>query len=130
MGDYALAHFNEFDLNEQDELFLAECFQNPETVKQICAGTVADCIQLFSTQEEADTRIILQSLFANEQLIKSNSRGRIVIKSSDTDVLLLCIRYFPKMTNIDELWFQTGCVSSTKDARRFIPVHHIYKPLD
>jgi anthranilate/para-aminobenzoate synthase component I len=36
----------------------------------------------FSTQEEADTRIILQSMFINQQMVKRNSNGRIVIKSS------------------------------------------------
>ena len=29
------------------------------------------------------------------------------------------------MSNIEELWFQTGSVNSMKDARRFVPVHDI-----
>jgi hypothetical protein len=43
-----------------------------------------------------------------------NSQGRIVIKSSDTDVFLFCLHYFPQMSNIEELWFQTGSVNSMK----------------
>jgi hypothetical protein len=33
------------------------------------------------------------------------------------------------MTNIDELWFQTGNITSVKDGRRFIPVHDLYNSL-
>ena len=34
LGDYALKHYNEFALQDNDEIFMAEYFQNPETVKQ------------------------------------------------------------------------------------------------
>jgi hypothetical protein len=60
-------------------------------------------------QEEADTRIILQSMFVNQQMVKKNSNGRIVIKSSDNDVLLLSL-YYSKMTSIDELWLVFCCI--------------------
>jgi hypothetical protein len=74
-----------------------ECFQN-----------VSDCEEILSTQEEADTRITLQSMFVNQQMVKRNSNGRVVIKSSDNDVLLLSLHFYSKITSIDELWFQTG----------------------
>ena len=51
--------------------------------------------------------------------------GRIVVKSPDTDVLVLLVHYFPQMCNTCELWFQTGSISTTKDGRRYIPVHEI-----
>jgi hypothetical protein len=57
---------------------------------------------------ELCTRIILQSMFVNQQMVKRNSNGRLVIKSSDNDVLLLSLHFYSKMTNIDELRFQTG----------------------
>ena len=47
-------------------------------------------------------------------MLNRNSSGRIVIKSSDIDILLLCVKYFAQMSNIVELWFQTGCVAPTK----------------
>ena len=56
---------------------------------------------------ELCTRIILQSMFVNQQMAKRNSNGRIVIKSSDNDVLLLSLHFYSKMTNIDKLWIQT-----------------------
>jgi hypothetical protein len=37
---------------------------------------VSDCEEILSTQEEADTRIILQSMFVNQQMAKRNSNGR------------------------------------------------------
>jgi hypothetical protein len=37
-------------------------------------------------------------------------------------VLVLCVHYFSKLQHTQELWFQTGTVSSTKDRRRNIPV--------
>jgi hypothetical protein len=53
----------------------------------IAGDQVTDCVDLLSIQEEADTRIILHALHANEQLGKSSVKGRIIIKCSDTDVL-------------------------------------------
>jgi hypothetical protein len=52
-----------------------------------------------------------------------------VIKSSDNDVLLLSLHFYSKITNIDELWFQPGSITSVKDGRRFIPVHDLYNSL-
>ena len=76
-----------------------------------------------------DTRIILQSMFVNQQMVKRNSNGRIVIKSSDNDVLLLSLHFYSKMTSIDELWFQMGSIKSVKDGRQCIPVHDLYNSL-
>ena len=90
---------------------------------------VSDCEEILSTQEEAGTRIILQSMFVNQQMVKRNSNGRIVIKSSDNDVLLLSLHFYSKMTSIDELWFQTGSITSVKDGRQFKPVHDLYNSL-
>ena len=52
-------------------LYLAGNFRNPEVVKTIAGDQVTDCVDLLSIQEEADTRIILHALHANEQLGKS-----------------------------------------------------------
>jgi hypothetical protein len=41
-------------------------------------------------------RIILQSMFVNQQMVKRNSNGRIVIKSSDTDVYCFLSTSTPK----------------------------------
>ena len=59
-------------------------------MKTIAGDQVTDCVDLLSIQEEADTIIILHAVHANEQLGKSSVKGRIIIKCSDTDVLVLC----------------------------------------
>ena len=58
-------------------------------VKKIAGDQVTYCVDLFSVQEEADTRIILHALHADEQFGKSSVKGRIIIKCSDTDELVL-----------------------------------------
>jgi hypothetical protein len=50
---------------------------------------------LYSTVEEADTRMIPQALHADKWLKELGKQGRIIIKTSDTDVIVLCI-YFDK----------------------------------
>ena len=84
---------------------------------------VTDCPELRSIQEEADTRMILQALHADKKLKEMEKKGRITIKTSDTDVIVLCVHYFPQMTNTTKLWVQIGNASSVKDGRRFFPIH-------
>lgn len=62
LGDYALKHYTGFTLGDNDQIQLAGCFQNPETVMTISSGSIDDVPELFSTQEEADSRIIIQKL--------------------------------------------------------------------
>ena len=88
-----------------------------------------DCSCLASTPEEADTRIILHALHSDKLYQENNVQGRIVVKSPDTDVRVLLVHYFPNMKNTGELWFQTGLITSTKDCRRYIPVHELCKSL-
>jgi hypothetical protein len=88
-----------------------------------------DCSCLASTQEEADTRIILHALYSDKLYQENSVQGRIVVKSPDTDVLVLIVHYFPKMKNTSELWLQTGLITSTNDYRRYIPVHELCKSL-
>ena len=58
------------------EIFLAGYFQNQEAVMKFSKDNFSDCEEILSTQEEADTRIILQSMFVNQQMVKRNSNGR------------------------------------------------------
>ena len=58
-----------------------------------------DCSCLASTQEEVDTPIILHALYSDKLYQENNVQGRIVVKSPDTDVLVLLVHYFPNMKN-------------------------------
>ena len=56
-------------------------------------------------------------------------QGRIIIKTSDTDVIPLCIYFYKQMTNTSEPWVQMGNVSSVKDGLRFLPIHELCSSL-
>jgi hypothetical protein len=62
--------------------------------------------------------------------MENYTKSSIVVKSPDTDVLVLLIHYFPQMTSTCEVWFQTGMVTSIKDFRRYIPVYEMCKSLN
>ena len=94
-----------------------QVFSNPEYVKKVEGQTAFDCVGLNSSQEEADTRIILHALNMNNQFKDKNVMGRIVIKSLDTDVLVLLVHYFSRMSNTSELWFHTSTITTLKDGR-------------
>jgi hypothetical protein len=72
-------------------------------VKAVSDQEVFDCSDLYSIQEEADTRLILQALHADKRLKELGKQSRIIIKTSDTDVLVLCIYFHKQMTNTSEL---------------------------
>ena len=56
-------------------------------------------------------------------------QGRIIIKTSDTYVIVLCIYFDKQMTNTSELWVQMGNIISVKDGRRFLPIHELCSSL-
>ena len=98
-------------------------------MKVVSDQEVFDCPDLYSTQEEADTRMILQALHTDKTLKELGKQGRIIIKTSDTDVIVLCVYFYKQMTNTSELWVQMGNVSSVKDGRRFLPIHELCSSL-
>ena len=106
LGDYIAKYIRQnSSLQEGQSLYLAGLFSNPETVNMLNQNGMLDCSCLASTQEEADTRIILHALYSDKLYQENNVQGRIVVKSPDTDVLVLLVHYFPNMKNTSELWF-------------------------
>ena len=98
IGDHILGFYtSNAVLEDGQSLVLAGVFSNPDVKK---VETAFDCVGLNSSQEEADTRIILHALNMNNQFKDKNVMGRIVIKSLDTDVLVLLVHYFSRMSNI------------------------------
>ena len=73
--------------------------------------------ELFSNQEEADTRMLLHANHCKENC------DRIVFWSPDTDVAVLCVHFQEKIGK--EIWFKTG----VKDKSRFIPTHEISRSI-
>jgi hypothetical protein len=52
--------------------------------------------------------MLLHAIHTDKAFAESGVKGRIIIKSPDTDVLILCVHYFSKLQHTQELWFQTG----------------------
>jgi hypothetical protein len=60
--------------------YIAGSFRNPEIVKAVSDQEVFDCSDLYSIQEEADTRLILQALHADKRLKELGKQSRIILK--------------------------------------------------
>ena len=56
-------------------------------------------------------------------------KGRIITKSSDTEVIILCINFIKQMTNTSEFGIQMGNIGTIKDNRRFLPIHQLCSSL-
>jgi hypothetical protein len=65
------------------------------TTKNCTPSKVSDCPDLFSNHEETDTCMLLHAIHADARFGDMNVKGHIITKSTDTDVLLLCIHFFP-----------------------------------
>ncbi|CAG2225273.1 unnamed protein product [Mytilus edulis] len=114
---------------ENNCLVLAGAFSNPEIVRQLSNEHVIDLPDLFCSHEEADTRILLHVIHSDKIFQQLSIRGRIIVKCSDTDVLVLCVHYFKVLVSTEQMWFLTGSTNSLRDCRRYIPIHELSKSL-
>ena len=77
--------------------YIAGSFGNPEIVKVVSDQEVFDCPDLYSTQEEADTRMILQALHADKRLknweSKTGSLSKPLIQMWVFSVFILISRW-------------------------------------
>ena len=93
--------------------------------KCVTSTDLTEVDELLSTQTEADTRMLLHAMDFDRRLNAKNASGRIVIKSPDTDVMVLLVHYMPQMLAVSEVWMETGRITKTLDVRRMIPIHDI-----
>ena len=86
-----------------------------------------DCVsyinELYSNQEETDTRILLQLKYSAR-----HDNDTAVVVSPDTDVFVLLIHHFPSL-GASRLFFKTGRRQLHCNQTRYIPVHEIVKAL-
>ena len=82
-------------------------------------SVVSSIERLYSNQEEADTRMILQASSL------SRDHEKIIIQCDDTDVLVLLVYYFSRGHLSDHVYMYAG--HSGKE--RYIPVHRIANEL-
>ena len=92
-------------------------------VFKITANETCEVEELKSDQEEADTRMILHAAFASTCRLKT-----VVVRSQDTDVLVLLLHYRPSI-KASKVYFWTGKCGPNTDETRFVPVHKLYQLL-
>ena len=72
-----------------------------------------DVPALESTQQEADTRIILHTLYS----VKNEGVDRVIIHANDTDIINLCLYYGATyLSDLPELWVRTA-------QNAYLPIH-------
>ena len=108
------------ELSEDQHLVLCGGFKEHERVVHVFSEGTEELMDLFSTHDEADTRLWLHVNYA----AKMFSTKAAIIWPPDTDVLVLGIHFFSVIV-IQNIWFKTG----TKRNMRYIPLHTIVKNL-
>ena len=91
------------DLPERWELVTGGGFSSPTDAR----STRRQTVHLHSNHEEADTRLILHSCEA-----ASEGYERLVLRCSDTDVLLLLFYFMP--TRVAKVWMVSGTSTQQK----------------
>ena len=68
-------------------------------------GSVTDIAELESTQQEADTRVILHSMYS----VHNEGVDRVVIYANDTDIIVSCVYYAATLLKeLPEMWVRTA----------------------
>ena len=74
-----------------------------------------DIAALESTQEEADTRVILHSMYS----VQNDWVERVIIYANDTDIITTCVYYAATLLkDLPELWVWT-------EHENYLPIHSI-----
>ena len=75
------------------KLYLGGGFLDETKSVLLTEGSCVDVAELQSTQEEADTILILHAVYS----VKQDGVKRVVVHASDTDVIVICIYHVFKM---------------------------------
>lgn len=118
MTEYLTLNAAQF-LNENEILIIAGGFKLPEKAVSLHKHHSEILRDLHSTQEEADTRIILHAIY------ESKFSKYILVKSVDTDILILLIHFFCSDLRGIDVFMQLGHGSS----RRFISIKKVVQSL-
>ena len=88
-------------ISSENTVILAVGFENGEEVKTVSKSDVNCLTDLYSDQEEADTRPVLHAIHLAE------SHSRVIVICDDTDVLVLLVYYSSKGmfgSSVHALW--------------------------
>jgi len=91
-----------------------------EKIVKVVTSVGVSCLEeMFSSQEEADTRLVLHAIKL------SRDHQRTIICRDDTDILVLLVYYWGKDALAQEVYMHAGHSGKCVTRERFIPVHHI-----
>lgn len=82
---------------------------------------------MYSIQEEADIRMFLYLVCAIVAFGYFDVKGTILIRSPDTDDMVIAVHSCPKMEHTTRI--ETGTTTSTTDKCHFIHGHAVYDSL-
>ncbi|CAG9815474.1 unnamed protein product [Phaedon cochleariae] len=97
------------------EVFVSGGLIHEEDVRS--TNPESDVSSLAATHEEADTRVVLHAFHSDAD--------NIVTMARDTDICLLLIHHFDKMTS-SKVWMMSG----TAEEKKYLPIHEICQLLD
>ena len=106
-------------LLEGQQLFLAGGFKDGQVVICVEKNRSFEALDLFSTHEEADTRLVLHA--TDIHLRKSHER--VIIRCDDTDVLVILLFYCSKNMLPGLVYMHAGHGGQHTNRERFVPVH-------
>ena len=115
---FILEHATEYIPNGKS-IILAGRFSEGMLAKEATPSGVSSIERLYSNQEEAETRMIVQSSSL------SGDHERFIIQCDDTDVLFLLVYYFSRGHLTDHVYMYAG----HSGEERYIPVHRIANEL-
>ncbi|KAL8561134.1 hypothetical protein ACOMHN_033717 [Nucella lapillus] len=110
-------------LKQNNTIILAGGFASGETVKLVTNSGVVMMPHLFSTQEEADTRLVLHVIDL------ATTHTRVIVRCDDTDVLVLLLYYYDRGLLADEVYMHAGHAGKIVTRERYIPIHTILESL-
>ena len=78
-------------------------------------GTATDVTALESTQQEADTRVMLHAIYS----VQNEDVERVIIHGNDTDIIIICVYYANTiLKDLPELWVRTT-------TETYLPIHEM-----
>lgn len=106
-------------LTNGKSIILSGGYADGEVTKQVTRHGIACLNHLFSTHEEADTRMILHAADLCQE------SERLIVRADDTDVLVILLFYHAKGYLSPEVYMHAGHAGKIVTRERYIPVHTI-----
>ena len=104
-----------YQLMNQPQTNLIVFQQLIQHVSGMATPPVTNMSDLEATQQEADTRVILHTIYS----VKNKDVDRIIIHANDTDVIVMCVYYAcTLLSNLSELWVRTA-------PDNYLPIHEM-----